>query len=134
VRDCRRCDQSIDVPALPQGRDAAPFQGDQVRDRQDSIRMIVPRALKPFFETICGPRVCFPFESDAPHNFTQGERAKIERVRRNGSQPRRPLAAASASLRHDIRVDEIHLNGEVAARRLRAGADGDREVVVPRRA
>jgi hypothetical protein len=126
-----RGDQAVDVATRSERSDAPPFQGDPVGDRQDSIGMILPQLLEPFREASRGLRVGFASEGDATHDLTKRERAQIDALRANRSQPSQSLATAAAGLGNDIRIDEVHLNRRVAAWRFGARADGLGELVVP---
>ena len=126
-----RGDQPVDVAAWSKRGDAAPFHCDPVGDRQDSIGVIPPQPLEPFREARRGPGVGLASESDATHDFSQGERAQIDPLRGNRSQPSDRFTAAAAGLGNNVRIDEIQLNG-VATGRFGARGEGVGEIVLPR--
>ena len=131
MNDRGRGDQAVDVAARPERCDATPFHGDPVGDRYNPIRMVMAQLLQPLGKPGGSLRIGFLSERDAAHDLAQSERAEIDRLRTDRSQPARGLPAAAAGLGDDIRVDEIQLEGSVAARRLVAVIDGGGDRVVP---
>ena len=59
-----RCDQPVDVATRSERSDAAPFQGDPVGDRQDSIGVILPQPLEPLRQTRRRLRVDLALKGD----------------------------------------------------------------------
>jgi hypothetical protein len=87
--------------------DAAPFERDPVGDRQNSVGVMVAQLLEPFRQTRRALRIGFASESDATHDFAQGERAQMDGIRANRSQPSHGLAERAVVVLSAVDYDAL---------------------------
>ena len=87
VHDGRRGDQAVRIAARPLGGKAAPFDRDDVGNRQDARLVRGPQPRQPPLEDLGGARIGTLLLGDAARDFAKGNDAEKDLIRRYRLQP-----------------------------------------------